>query len=243
MSRAYFKKYFAWMQSKEARSGLSTFALAFEPYSDFNRLCCSEKFVTTVRHLEFLTQRIEFFLDSECRQAEQTDELALRLQHNRSFPAIRQKLLTVRLLPYESGFGPLHNETLTAVVPSVLKEAVDCSALILAAALPLQALESLSSKFVLKMITKVSEEIPFCNEEVEAIIHHLNSRFNALKTRIRFITSIHNQNPSRYFFQNLLEEKEAKLTIETIQEKISASYLQCNSCARNLAGQQLCRTL
>ena len=165
------------------------------------RLECSEKLETTVRQLDLLNERIQSFLDSECLQAENTDALALRLKHSRSFPAIRRKLLATRLLPYECNFGLLLCMDMFKV-PPILNEAVDHRAVNIAAVPALQALQSRSSKFVLKMLTTISEEIPFCKEEVEAASNYLNSRFNNLNARIKSITSIQDTNPSRWPFHH-----------------------------------------
>ena len=167
------------------------------------RLDCWEKLETTVRRLDLLDRRIQSFLDSECLQAEQTDALALTFQHCRSFPAIRRKLLATRLLPYECNFGLLLCKDMSTV-PPVLNEAADHGAVNIAAVPALQALQCRSSEFVLKMLTTISEEIPFCKEEVEAASKYLNSRFNALNARIKSITSIQDTNPSRWPFHPFL---------------------------------------
>ena len=166
-------------------------------------LGCSEILETTVRRLDLLDQRIQSFLDSECLQAEQTDALALRLKHSRSFPAIRRKLLVARILPYECNFGLLLCKDMP-MIPPVLNEAVDHSAVNIAAVPALQALQSRSSKFVLKMLTTISEEVPFCKEEVDATSKYLHSRFNALNARIKSITSMQDTNPSRWPFHPFL---------------------------------------
>ena len=127
----------------------------------------------------------------------------MTFQHRRSFPAIRRKLLATRLLPYECNFGLLLCKP-TSTVPPVLYEAADHRAVNIAAVPALQALQSRSSKFVLKMLTTISEEIPFCKEEVEAASKYLNSRFNALNARIKSITSIQDTNPSRWPFHHFL---------------------------------------
>ena len=165
------------------------------------RLDWSEKLETTVRRLDLLNQRIQSILDSECLQAEQTDALALTFQRSRSFPAIRRKLLATRLLPYECNFGLL---LCKPTVPPFLIEAADHGAVNIAAVPALQALQSRSSEFALKMLTTISEEIPFCKEEVEAASNYLNSRFNNLNARIKSITSIQDTNPSRWPFHPFL---------------------------------------
>ena len=179
----------------------STAAQAFEPdcINNPKRFDCWEKFETTVRRLDFLSQRIESFLDIEWLQAGETDSLSLRLQQNRSFLSIKMKLLMARVLPYESNLGPLmlHNKTSTPLVASVSKKAADNDAVIRSKDFALHELEHVSSKIVLKMITAISREIPFYIEEVEAISHHLNSRFNALNPKISIAKSTQGFNPSR----------------------------------------------
>ena len=167
-------------------------------YGNFlNRFNCSEKLNTILSRLDFLNQRIEYFWDSENLQAEETDTLSLRLQQNRFFPAIRSKLIMARLGPYESNKGRLlRSQASTPLVASVLN-IEDHGIEMISATSALQALQSLSSNVVLKMITKISGEIPLCIEEVEAISHHLNSRFKALNPRISCISRIQEPNPSR----------------------------------------------
>ena len=105
----------------------------------------------------------------------------------------------VRLLPYESKMGPLllHTQASTPLVASVSSKAVDYGALNRSQDFALHELQHVSSKVVSKMITRISEEIPLCMEEVEAISHQLNSRFNVLNPRIRYAKSIEDTNSSR----------------------------------------------
>ena len=174
-------------------------------------------------------------------QAEQTDALALTFQLSRLFPAIRKKLLVARILPYECKFGPVLCKP-TPTFPPV----VDHGAVNIAAVPTLQALQSRSSEFVLKMLTTISEEIPFCKEEVEAASKYLNSRFNALNARIKSITSIQDTNPSRWPFHHFLfhcEKKQRPLTIEMTQEETRASNIRGSHYAGNVACEQLRSTL
>ena len=205
------------------------------------RLDCWEKLETTVRRLDLLNQRIQSFLDSGCLQAEQTDALALTFQHSRPFPAIRRKLLVARILPYECNFGLLLCKP-TPTFPPV----ADHGAVNIAAVPTLQALQSRSSEFVLKMLTTISEEIPFCKEEVAAASDYLNSRFNALNARIKSITSIQDVNPLRWPFHHfffIARNKQRQLTIEMIQEETSASNIRGSHYDGNVACEQFRSTL
>ena len=164
----------------ERMSNPSKHCLCTTLSSDFCHSACTfKKFNKRVRHLDDLNRQIDTLLDSSWPQSEEIDALSSRLQQNRIFPAIKRKLLMSRLLPYETGRGPLLNQKTTLMGTSMLDQAGGKES---AEAMTLRKLRALSSKIVFKMIA-TPDSVPLCKEEVEAISVHLNSRFErALST-------------------------------------------------------------
>ena len=165
----------------ELMSNASKHCLCKKNSSDYCLSTCTwKKFNKRVRRLDDLNRHIDTLLDSVWPQSEEIDALSSRLQQNRSFPAIKRKLLMSRLLPYETGRGPLLNQKTTLMGTSMLDQAGGKES---AEAMTLRKLRALSSKIVFKMIA-TPDSVPLCKEEVEAISVHLNSRFERALTTL-----------------------------------------------------------
>ena len=172
----------------ERMSNASKNCLCNKNSSDYCLSTCTwKKFNKRVRRLDDLNRQIDTLLDSVWPQSEEIDALSSRLQQNRSFPALKRKLLMSRLLPYETGRGPLLNQKTTLMGTSMLDQAGGKES---AEAMTLRKLRALSSKIVFKMIA-TPDSVPLCKEEVEAISVHLNSRFErALSTLSKISGSV-----------------------------------------------------
>ena len=153
-----------------------------------------------VRRLNIINQRIGNLLDSSDLQSYQTNHLSLKLKQSKLFPTIKRMLLMSRLLPYEASSGPLQDQTNPQTISSVIANDRERQAQYSTEIYALLTLEALCTKFVLEMITKVSEDVPFCTEEVQAISNHVSLKFqhawSSLENTMKGISSrIQKQSP------------------------------------------------
>ena len=101
------------------------------------------------------------------------------LKQNSAYPALIRKLLHLRLMPNETGLGSaLRSQTIDHAT-DISGQARICGPEFLREITILFSLRQQSIETVLAMLRSASEDVPLCKEEVDAILGHLNLKFQA----------------------------------------------------------------
>ena len=137
-----------------------------------------EKFEARLKRMNALhtmMESCEKFVVSEFEEQSQA------LKTNPYFPAIKRSMLLLRLTPYETRSDILQLRYRDA---SLLEKARQCDPHVASEVLMLQNLEAQASASAMRMLSTMSDEIPWCVEEIRAAMSRARSFFNPVRGAI-----------------------------------------------------------
>ena len=141
-----------------------------------------------VKRLDALSRLLESFADPLWTSSEDIDQLSMALKQNAYLPAIRNRMLSLQLTPYESCSADsalLRGlDTPWPGQDSVLQRARLCGPDIVSEISSLRSLEEQASSTTMKMLTQMSEDIPLCVEEARTAMSKTRSRFNPARSEL-----------------------------------------------------------
>ena len=172
---------------------------------NFDTQCAWNRCQDRLCRLDSMNSTIESMANASWTMSAEISSLSEQLSQNRMLPALRNKLLYLRLVPYKNkGYESQRSEDTTEATKLKDLERKVHDPKLINEFTTLISVQSQSVQMLMRMLNSSCDDIPWCKEEVYAIRSHIKEKFRPLL--------------SRFLYATLVLENKCKVTAEPVNE-------------------------
>ena len=167
---------------KESHQGTADF--------NFSTQCAWDRCQDRLCRLDSMNSTIESMANASWTMSAEISSLSQQLRQNRMLPALRNKLLYLRLVPYKNdGYEFQRSEDTTEATKLKDLERKVHEPKLINEFTTLISVQNQAIQTLIRMLNSC-DDIPWCKEEVHAIRSHIEAKFRPLLTRFLYATLV-----------------------------------------------------